>query len=133
MDIRHLAFGLIFSIVIGGIATPIFLYAVRGLLGLGDKPNPKGNEIKRVPPWLTGLTERLVFTILIALQITGTAPAMIAWLALKLVTNWNKNIWDNDPKAQPFAFTALLGGLVSMLFAAIGGQICAGKLWADLF
>jgi hypothetical protein len=62
----------------------------------------------------------------VALEVQGTAPAMMGWLALKLATNWNRKDMESDPKARPFAFTALLSGLVSMLFAALGGLICRG-------
>lgn len=130
MELKYWVYGLFFSVVVGGATTALFLYALRGVLGLGDKPKPKDKDIKRVPPWLTGAVERLVFTVFIAVEIAGTAPAMIGWLALKLVTNWNRDDWNNNPKARPFAFTALLAGLISMLFAALGGLICTGKLWA---
>lgn len=52
---------------------------------------------------------------------------MMGWLALKLATNWNSKKMEDDPKARPFAFTALLAGLVSMLFATLGGLVCGGK------
>lgn len=130
MELKYWIFGLLFSVVVGGGVTALFLYALRGLLGLADKPNPKNRNIKRVPPWITGTVERLVFAVFIGSDIAGTAPAMIGWLALKLATNWNRDDWNNNPKARPFAFTALLAGLVSMLFAALGGFICKGELWA---
>jgi hypothetical protein len=45
-----------------------------------------------------------------------------------LATNWNHPDWKENPAARSFAFSALLGGLVSMLFALIGGLVCAGTL-----
>lgn len=131
MELKSWIFGLLFSVVAGGAVTAAFLYALRGVLGLGDKPNPKNRDIKRVPPWITGTVERLVFTVFIGSGIEA-APAMIGWLALKLATNWNRDDWNNNPKTRPFAFTALLAGLISMLFAALGGLICKGELWAKL-
>jgi hypothetical protein len=53
---------------------------------------------------------------------------MVGWLALKMATNWNHPDWKQKPSARSFAFSALLGGLVSMLFALIGGLVCAGTL-----
>ena len=55
---------------------------------------------------------------------------MMGWLALKLATNWNRKDMELNSKARPFAFTALLAGLVSMLFAALGGMVCRGSLWS---
>ena len=128
---KYWLYGLIFSVVVGGVVTALFLYALRGVLGLGDKPKLKEKGIKRVPPWFTGAVERFVFTVLIAAGVAGVTTAMMGWLALKLATNWNSNHWKNNPKAHPFAFTALLAGLVSMFFAALGGLVCTGNLWAS--
>lgn len=130
MEIKYWTFGLFFSIVIGGAVTGVFLYTLRVVLELGEKPKPKGKSIKRAPPWLTGAVERMVFTVLVAEGVGGAATAMMGWLALKLATNWNRDDWKNDPKARPFAFTALLAGLLSMLFAALGGLVASSKLWA---
>ncbi len=129
MEIKYWIYGLFFSVVIGGAVTGLFLYVLRqGILGLEEKPKPKN---KSIPPWLTGAVERIVFTVLIAAGIAGTAPAMIGWLALKLASNWNREDRKNNPKTRPYAFSALLAGLVSMFFAALGGLICSGNLWAS--
>lgn len=129
METKQWVVGLIFAIIIGGIGTGLFLYVLRGALGLG--PKPKEKTIKRVPPWLTGIVERLVFVVLVGLDIAGTAPAMMGWLAIKLATNWNRKDMETVTSARPFSFTALLAGLISMLFATLGGMICRGKLWAS--
>lgn len=129
MEIKRWIAGLLFAVVIGGIVVPGFLYSVRGLLGLGDKPKQK---TKRVPPWLTGIVERFVFTVLVGLEIAGAATAMMGWLAIKLATNWNRKDMENATAARPFSFTALLAGLISMMFAALGGMIASGKLWSGL-
>ena len=128
MEAKLWIVGLLFAVVVGGIGTGIFLYTVRGVLGLGAKPEDK--RIERVPPWLTGAVERLVFAVLVGLEIAGTAPAMMGWLAIKLAANWNRKDMETVMAARPFLFTALLAGLVSMMFAALGGMICCGKLWA---
>jgi hypothetical protein len=47
---------------------------------------------------------------------------MMGWLAVKMLTHWNRP----ENNQRPFsagAFTALLGGLMSMLFALVGGLI----------
>ena len=119
--------GLFFSLVVGGIATWLFLKALRAWLGTSPKPRLSAKG-KGVPPWLTGGVERLFFTILVGLEVSGVPAAMIGWLALKLATNWNHPDWKNKPDTRTYAFSALLGGLVSMLFALLGGWVCADKL-----
>ena len=129
MEVAGWIAGLTIAVVGGAIVVPLFLYALRGSLGLG--PKPKKPRFERVPPWITGVVERAVFATLIGLGVPGAATAMMGWLALKLATNWNRKDIEGNAKARPFAFTALLAGLVSMLFAAIGGAVCHGDLWAQ--
>jgi len=110
--------GLVIVTIGGGLVTQFFLWLIRDcLLRLGDKPGKQ----KRVEAWITGIVERSTFAIFIVLDISGIAPAMIAWLAVKLVTNWNRPDSTKSLIQKPFAFTALLAGLVSMMFAAVGG------------
>ena len=116
--------GLVFSLGIGHIAIWLFLRWLQRWLG--DTPGDKGG--KRVPDWVTGSIERLFFTILVGANDASGVPAlMLGWLALKLATNWNHPI-HKDPELRPFAIRALLAGLLSMMFALVGGLICAGKL-----
>ena len=119
--------GLLFSVLVGGIVTWLFLKVLRSSLGTPDKARISGGGA-RVPPWLTGAVERLFFTVLVGLEVSGAPAAMIGWLALKLATNWNHPDWKDKPDARTFAFSALLAGLVSMLFALLGGLVCARKL-----
>ena len=126
MDAKNWILGLIFSTIGGFLGTFLFLCTLKKAISLPDKPNP---EKKRVPAWLTGVVERLFFSLLIGLNIAGTPPAMVGWIALKLATNWNSDEWKNLSRRRAFAFSALLAGLISMVFAIIGGSICQGKLW----
>ncbi|MGH8737561.1 MAG: hypothetical protein ACREVC_09410 [Burkholderiales bacterium] len=77
----------------------------------------------RFPAWMLGLIERLFFTIAIAFQISSTIVAMIAWITVKMVSNWNRSTAQKGPDVSGVAMTALLGGILSMLFALIGGLI----------
>ena len=94
---------------------------------LDDKKNKLTyNEpvLKDLSPGLQGLIERLFFTIVIAFSIPGAAVSIMAWFAVKMITNLNRG--DLPPKkiARMRAFTGLQGALVSMIFALIGGLIC---------
>lgn len=116
--------GLGFSLVVGHFAVDYFLRELRKYMQLGDRPALPGGMI-RVPPWLTGGLERLFFTLLVAFGVSGTSTAMIGWLALKMVTNWNRRESEDDVKERSFAFSALVAGLLSMFLALLGGLICA--------
>lgn len=123
--------GLAFSLVLGQFATWAFLATIRRASGLGSKPGSE-NLPKRLAPWLTGTVERLVFTIFVAAYPSAALGPMVGWLALKLATNWNHPHWKEDPQIRTWAMSALLAGLVSMLFAFVGGQIAAGRIYVGI-
>ena len=133
VDAKFWFIGLTFSVLGGWPVTWLFLKLLRKAMRLPEKPKPKGKNAPRgVPAILTGMIERLFFTVLVAFNVAGVAVAMIAWIALKLATNWNRNYWKKTSSARLYGFSALLAGLVSMLFAFLGGLIARGELWADL-
>jgi hypothetical protein len=78
-------------------------------------------EEKFIPGWLTGLIERLFFTLLIAFEISGTGIAMVAWITVKMLQKWHG-------EHKNYSFLRLLSGMVSMLFALVGGLICSGRI-----
>ena len=92
-----------------------------------------GHRVCPAPAWLTGLVERLFFTIIVAVDLSGIAIAMLAWLGLKLAINWNRlgidlGVEHSEILRARFGFSAALAGLVSMIFALIGGLICQLRL-----
>jgi len=121
------AVGLFVSLIVGHFVVGLFLSRLRRKLGLGEKPRTHDIAIARVPPWLTGAIERLFFTVLVGSNVSGVPTAMIGWLALKLATNWNRPGSPDVSTTRAFALSALLAGLLSMLFALWGGFICAGQ------
>jgi hypothetical protein len=121
--------GLVVSLGVGGLVVWLFLCVLRRSLGLRCKP-PRADP--GVPGWLTGFVERLFFTILVGVDVTGAstvaiAGLMLGWMGLKLASNWNRPE-QKDPIIRVYAFCALLAGLLSMLFAFVGGWICSGVL-----
>lgn len=120
------AIGMGFSVIVGGIVTWAFLKLLRKYQRLEKDPD---GPSRAVPSWLTGVVERTFFTVIVALEFPGTAVAMVAWLTLKMVTNWNRAGGSQDIKQVRLSFSALLGGLISMLFAVVGGVICRGSAW----
>lgn len=116
--------GLTLSLIVGGLVTWAFLSGLRHSLKLGKKPRSQSG----VPPWVTGTIERLFFSVLVGFNVSGAPTAMIGWLALKLATVWNQPELKKHPNRKAFALLALLAGLVSMLFAFLGGMISAGHI-----
>ena len=127
-------YGLLYCRDLGGLFVEILRRILYAYLTI-EKPNP---DSLRVPPWLTGVVERLVFTFFVGYGMNGTATAMMAWIGFKMLTNWNrpdadtrrrqikfppiKERQDNARQVRAGAFIALLLGLMSMLFALLGGQ-----------
>lgn len=120
------ATGFAVALLLGQLMTWIFLRILRSWMGTPEKA-PQALA-KRVPPWLTGTIERLFFTVLVGTNVDGFPTAMMAWLALKLASNWNHRDVEGHPDARAFALSALLAGVVSMLCALLGGLIIAKKL-----
>ena len=89
----------------------------------------KGSGV--MPGWMLGAGERAFFTLVIAFNIAGAAISMIAWVALKMATGWNRlgiaTKGDEDLRTQQ-ALGALFVNLWSMGFALIGGVICNDRI-----
>ena len=119
--------GLVVSLVAGGAAAWLVLRVWRRL-------PEEGGRGDGVPAWVMGLGERLFFTLAIAFQVPGAAVAMMAWLTVKMLTNWNRPISADGQNAAEVtthirrAMASLFAGLVSLTFALIGGLICAGRI-----
>jgi hypothetical protein len=122
-DIARVVRGVIFALGFGH----FFVGGFYGWLRKKMPPYPAGS----VKPELTGFIERSFFVVLVAFQVEEAATAMIAWLGVKLAANWQREA----PKGHSlearidYTFAALLAGLLSMLFALIGGLIAVGKIW----
>ena len=55
---------------------------------------------------------------------------MVAWMGAKMAAHWGKESQENRiSNIVTVRFLVLVGTMVSLLFAMIGGLICAGKLW----
>ena len=88
---------------------------------------PKDPKEKQVPYWITGPAERLFFTIVVAFNIPGAAVAMVGWITLKMISSrpYREKRAESVgiSPALPFEMAGLLGNLLSMLFALVGGLI----------
>lgn len=118
--------GLVISLFAGHWVTSLFLDGLRERLDRLRSRNAgaawQGDAY--VPAWITGLVERAFFTVAVGFNVSGAVVAMIAWTAAKMATDWNRLQGEREDPAG--ALTGLLGSLVSMFFALIGGLICRG-------
>ncbi len=132
MSLLTWSVGLAVSVFVGGLVTWGFLKILRGYTRI-PKSNPDP-ATRGIPAWFTGGVERLFFSLAVAFDLPGTTIAMVAWIVAKMAANWNRPTSDqsSDPKEAirraRGSFTALLAGLVSMIFAMVGGLICNGKI-----
>ena len=132
LEIVRWIVGFVVALAIGHIVVAFFLARLRARI-VSKKP-----AAERVPAALTGLHERVFFTLLVALDVSGVAPAMMIWLTVKMAANWNRPAPSGPQDASEEerriagAMSALLAGLVSMTFAMMGGLICRGVIWYPL-
>jgi hypothetical protein len=88
--------------------------------------NPSADSGKGVPPWLTGVIERLVFAPAFVLAPSDAATGAIAWLTLKLAANWQQQLATGEDRSyrrdhRRRGVRALLLGLLSLAIAAAFG------------
>ena len=75
-----------------------------------------------VPAWIVGTVERAFFTVVVAAGLSGVAVAMILWIGAKMAVGWGGGS-QGIQNSEAFRFTALLGDLISMMFALVGGGV----------
>ncbi|MGE0357780.1 MAG: hypothetical protein AB7P08_12830 [Burkholderiales bacterium] len=113
--------GLSFAVIAGGLFVPLIHALITKAAKLPDKDDG-------LPSWIVGLVERITFCVLVGISAQGVATAMIGWLGLKIAANWGHKSNEETPLVRTRAFCAITTGMVSLLFAAIGGVIAGGKL-----
>lgn len=121
-DLVRWVIGLLVSLALGGLVTGWFLGRLRSYLKIA---RPAGRD---VPNWLIGLSERAFFTVVVAFGVSGAAFAMIGWITLKIVPNWELYV-KHGATHKALAWSSILASLCSMFFALIGGLICRGQIW----
>ncbi len=112
--------GLLLALVLGHFVTSWFVGFIRaqGHIQIPIRVQKSMEEKRGVHPGIVGPVERLFFMFLIAYDVSGTATAMIAWIAVKMLQKWGRSYEDKN-----YAFSRLMGGLISMLFALFGGLL----------
>ena len=65
--------------------------------------------------------------IVVAMFISGAAVAMMVWIVLKIIPNWELHVKLGTAN-KPLTWSSILASLCSMLFALLGGLIVRGQL-----
>jgi hypothetical protein len=79
-----------------------------------------------IPAPVVGAVERLFFTPAVASFGGWAVAAMIPWIIFKMKITWGEVNRPLKDTWLPYPTTSLLGSLVSMFFALVGGLICKG-------
>jgi nitrate/nitrite transporter NarK len=80
-----------------------------------------------IQPILIGILERLVFSFLVAMEVSGVPTAIVGWMALKMASGWNR-IVSGETKYKMLAFNGLIVSLLSLFFAVLGGLVANGSI-----
>ena len=124
METLRWTVGLSVSLVCGGIVNQYWARRVRKLIGDED------SQYRILIPLSLGVVEKLFFTIGVAFDLSGVMVGMVAWMGAKMAAHWGRESKEHQVKnIETVRFLVLGGTMISLLFAMIGGLICAGKLW----
>jgi len=124
--------GMFISLVVGSLATRLAHKLNWHFLQRNaerEKWDVPWNEISpnEIQPIITGILERLLFTILFAFNFSGTSTAMVAWISLKMAIGW-KRFTGIDKWKRSLAFYAVINNLISFLFAISAALIINGLI-----
>jgi len=129
MEIICFICGLIVYLIIAGIVTGAFLDAIRR--------ECEEKEDLLVKAWILGGIERVFFMLCTAFDLSGLVIGMMAWITIKSVVSQQVllkqhnylSIMRGDKKnnssfqRRKLALSSIVGSLISMLFALVGGLI----------
>jgi hypothetical protein len=121
------------SISLGGILVSLLSFSWRERKGIVD---PNRLDKNHFPAWLTGLFERIFFTILVAGHVEGSAAAIFTSLAAKQLCNLTNKPTSRVSAAWPnnreWYFSGLVFSFVNAFFAVVGGLFAAHWRRAEL-
>ncbi len=84
-----------------------------------DKNVPPPARIKWIP-LMIGILERALITTVVGWDLPGSAVFVIGWMVLKTAGSW-QDLQSGTPDSRARFSVGLLGTLLSVLFALIGG------------
>ena len=120
--------GLSVSLVLGALVTAVSAKLLRDWVR--KKVGNKKELPERVPfplPMVIGIVERLIFTILLACDVSASGAFIGTWILAKIVTGWNRYT-KPEVEFRMIAFVGLLGSMISLLFALLGAILWNPKI-----
>lgn len=124
MTLLSWTYGFLVSLLLGTIVSTIFIKLIRHFKDLKNIEKDKLDSKHRIGGFFIGIIERIFFTVCTAFNLSGLVIGIIGWLTIKMASNHNLlNGQERTSESRNLALSALLGGLISMLFAILGGLI----------
>jgi hypothetical protein len=131
-------FPLIWAILVGGLVTFAWSNALHErvttlgyrLDSLGalapDEKEQYAARLQWIPGWL-GIFERVFYSLLIGLDVTGGAAFIGVWVGIKLAGGWQS--WSKGTTyGRAIFFIGLLGNAMSILFGVVAGLVLRSYL-----
>jgi len=137
--------GFVVTFVVGRLVTSSTITWLRDHIGIPIRALEERHAavgLRRVPPGLTGFVEQVFFFVAVIAAPVTAVPAMIGWMTLKMLTNWNRPTPTEREserreskrdrlererrerlERETLAFSALVGSLLSLGFALLGGLL----------
>ncbi len=86
-----------------------------------DVQEPEAERVDWIPAWI-GFFERLLYSLLIGLDIGGGAAFIGVWIGVKLAGGWQS--WSKGTTyGRATFFVSLLGNAMSVLFGVVAGLV----------
>jgi len=127
--------GFVFSLYLGNIVIQYILNKFKDKIGKMateqkvEIPGIYEHELF-IPGSILGIYERILFTPLIAFEVSGIGGGMFIYITVKMTIDWlnllkrgNESDFQNTG-VRSLVFRSLIGNILSMAFALIGGLIC---------
>ena len=114
--------GFLISVVVAMPVTYFWSMFLHKLLEKHKQQEDKeATRIKWIPSTI-GVAERILFTVLIGWNVSGTAGFIGSWILVKQLGGWNS--WGKGTTYnRAVFFVGLLGNTMSVLFGVVGGLI----------
>ena len=114
------------STVLGAFISYLWYWTLAKLNGVKREDITSRKTVLTENGVITGIVERVFFTVAIATGMSSITIGMVAWTALKSQTLWAAFMKNKEWDCVSVSILASLG---SMIIAIVAGKICSGAIW----
>jgi hypothetical protein len=82
-----------------------------------------------IGPAAMGITERVMYTLLVAFNISGAASFIAGWMAIKVAGGWATFTGDKTRHGRAVFTASLLGNILSAVFGVAEGVLFSRWRW----